>query len=73
MKLEDVNNAMVEGKTVIHEHNGYSSPYRITGVITRYDKRRGWWYALELHDLKADSITVADMEEVRVRNETDII
>ena len=66
MKLEDVNDVMIGGKTVIHEHNGYSSPYRITGVITRYDKKKGWWYALELHDLKADSITVADIGEVRV-------
>lgn len=66
MKLEDVNEAIVKGKTVIHEHNGYSIPYRITGVITRYDKKKGWWYALELHDLKANSITVARIEDVRV-------
>lgn len=66
MKLEDVNDAIIGNKTVIHEHNGYSSPYKITGVITRYDKKKGWWYALELHDLKANSITVADIEDVRV-------
>lgn len=65
MKLEDVNDAIVGEKTVIHEHNGYSIPYRITGVITRYDKRKGWWYALELRDLKANSITVANIEEVK--------
>ncbi len=66
MKLEDVNKAMVENKTVIHEHNGYSSTYKISGVITRYDNKKGWWYALELRDLKADSITVADIGKVRV-------
>lgn len=66
MKLEDVNDVMVSGKIVIHEHNGFSIPYKITGVITRYDKKRGWWYTLELHDLKANSITEASMEEVRV-------
>lgn len=69
MNIEDVNEAMVNDRTVIHEYNGYLSPYKISGVITRYDEKRGWWYSLELRDLKANSITVAKIEDVSVSKE----
>ena len=66
MTLEQVNAAMVEGKTVIHTHMGMSAEYRLSGVITRYFPEKGWSYSLELRDLKANCVIIAALEDCEV-------
>lgn len=48
MKLEEVNEAMVNGRAVSHTHMGITCTYTIRGVITRYSPETGWSYSLEL-------------------------
>ncbi len=48
MKLEEINDAIINNKVVTHTCNGDSIKYHISGVITRYHKRKGWYYSLEL-------------------------
>ncbi len=67
MKIENVNSAIESGKTVIVEHGGLQLHYKIKGVISRYDKQKGWYYLLELQDIKAtNSITIAKVEDVKI-------
>ena len=42
MTLEQVNAALVAGKTVKHTHMGLSAEYRLSGVLTRYSPQTGW-------------------------------
>ena len=70
MRIEDVNTAVENGTTVLLEHIGITMRYKISGVISRYDKVHGWYYCLELQDLKAPhSITVVRIEDVRTESE----
>lgn len=66
MKIEQVNEIMMSGKTVVHTHLGISARYRITGVITRYSAAKGWTYSLELQDLRSNCIVVAALEDTEV-------
>lgn len=64
MKMEDVTRAVENELPVVHTHNGMAiSGYRITGVITRYNKKTGWKYSLELTD-KSRSLLIARPEDV---------
>ncbi len=69
MRLEDVTAAAEQGLTVIHSHMGIQSRCRISGVLTRFDKGKGWTYSLELRDLAADCVIIADLEQVEVQKE----
>ncbi len=69
MKLEDVTAAAEQGLTVIHSHMGIQSRCRISGVLTRFDKEKGWTYSLELKDLKSDCVIIAALEQVEVQKE----
>ena len=60
MKIEDVSEHM-EKKTVI-VHSGCR--YYISGVISRIKKGK-WFYEIELHDLKANSVTVVNLEDIK--------
>ena len=66
MKLEEVTKAAEQGVIVLHTHMGITSRCRISGVITRYEKRSGWTYSLELTDLKAPCVIIAGLDEVEV-------
>ena len=66
MKLEEVTKAAEQGAVVLHTHMGITSRCRISGVITRYTKRSGWTYSLELMDLKAPCVIIAGLDEVEV-------
>ena len=66
MTLEQVNAALVAGKTVKHTHMGLSAEYRLSGVLTRYSPQTGWSYSLELRDLKADCVVIAALEDCEV-------
>ncbi len=69
MRLEDVTAAAEQGLTVVHSHMGIQCRCRISGVLTRFDKGKGWTYSLELRDLKANCVIIADLEQVEVQNE----
>ena len=62
MKLEEVSKA-IEQKALVECSFG---KYRLTGIITRFHKKKGWYYTLELKDLKANSLVYAPLEEVRI-------
>ena len=66
MTLEQVNDAMVNGRTVVHTHLGISARYKVTGVITRYSAAKGWSYSLELKDLNANCVVIAALEDTEV-------
>ena len=66
MKLEEVTKAAEQGAVVLHTHMGITSRCRISGVITRYTKKSGWAYSLELTDLKANSVIIAALEDCEV-------
>ena len=61
MKLEEVSKA-IEQNALVECSFGQ---YRLTGIITRFKKKKGWYYTLELKDLKANSLVYAPLEEVR--------
>lgn len=67
MKLEDVTAAAEQELTVIHTHMGISVPCRITGVLTRFSKKTGWTYSLELREVNSNCVIVAGLEEVEVQ------
>lgn len=66
MKLEEVTRAAEQGAVVLHTHMGITSRCRISGVITRYSKRSGWTYSLELTDVNTPSVIIAALDEVEV-------
>lgn len=66
MKIEDVTAAAEQELTVIHTHMGIQSRCRISGVLTRFSKNKGWTYSLELTDLKAGCVIIAGLDEVEV-------
>ncbi len=68
MKLEEVNEVMMSGRTVVHTHMGISAPYTIRHVLTGYSKEKGWTYSLELQDLKSGCIVYAALEDTEVQN-----
>lgn len=61
MKIEQVKPA-ISAKTHV-THRGII--YHITGIIMRLQGSE-WVYLLELHDLKANSVTVARIEDVEI-------
>ena len=66
MTIEQVNEAMMNGRTVIHTHMGISARYKISGVITRFSKDKGWTYSLELKDLNVNCVVIAAIEDAEV-------
>lgn len=66
MTIEQVNEAMMNGRTVIHTHMGISARYKVTGVITRFSPEKGWTYSLELKDLNANSVVIAAIKDTEV-------
>ena len=66
MTIEQVNEAMMNGRTVIHTHMGISARYKVSGVITRFSKDKGWTYSLELKDLNANSVVIAAIKDTEV-------
>lgn len=67
MKLEDVTAAAEQELTVIHTHMGISVPCRITGVLTRFSKGKGWTYSLELREVNSFSVIIAGLDDVEVK------
>lgn len=66
MTLEQVNEAMMTGRTVVHTHMGISARYKVSGVITRFSPEKGWTYSLELKDINANSVVIAALEDTEV-------
>lgn len=69
MKIEEVTAAMEREQTVLHTHMGITVRCRITGCITRYSKKKGWHYALELAELKSKCVIIANLEETELFDE----
>ena len=69
MRIEQVNEVMMNGSTVIHTHMGISARYKVTGVITRFAPEKGWTYSLELKDLNANCVVIAAPEDTEVVSE----
>lgn len=68
MKLEQVNEVMMNGGTVVHTQAGMPVRYRITGVLTRYTQK-GWTYSLELTDLNTPCVVYAALDDVEVEHD----
>lgn len=69
MKMEDVTRAIESELPVTHTHHGViTDGYRITAVITRYDRKTGWKYSLELTD-KSRCLVIASPEDVNLKGE----
>lgn len=66
MTLDEVNSALVTGAIITHNNDSVKCRYRISGVITRYSREKGWTYSLELRDLKADCIVYARLEDCQI-------
>lgn len=66
MQIEQVNEVMMNGRTVVHTHLGISARYKVTGVITRFSPEKGWTYSLELKDLNANCVVIAAPEDTEV-------
>lgn len=67
MTLDEISVAMQRGQLIEHNHQDYIAQYTITGVITRYDAKRGWHYSVELKPTnQSTSITIARPEELRI-------
>ena len=66
MKLEDVTAAAEQELTVIHTHMGISVPCKITGVMTRFSKKTGWTYSLELQEVNSFCVIIAALDDVEV-------
>jgi len=60
LNSKDVHGAMRE-KTIV-QFDGIS--YYITGFIQRINDKGVFYFILELHDLKANSVTIADIAKV---------
>lgn len=67
MKLEDVTAAAEQELTVIHTHMGISVPCRITGVLTRFSRDKGWTYSLELREVGSFCVIIAALDDVEVK------
>lgn len=67
MKLEDVTAAAEQELTVIHTHMGISVPCRITGVLTRFSRDKGWTYSLELQEVNSFCVIIAGLDDVEVQ------
>ena len=64
MQLADVKTAIAKRTVVTYD----GIDYTVTAVIMRiHHKEMKWYYQLELHDLKANSVCIADMEKVEVK------
>lgn len=64
LKIEDVKPAI--SKRTIVTYN--DTEYTVSAVIMRiHHKEMKWYYQLELRDLKANSVCIADMEKVEVK------
>lgn len=59
MKLTDVKHAMAHKQNVRYKE----TEYYITACTMRI-KGNEWYYQLELHDLKANAVTIASMEDI---------
>ena len=66
MTIEQVNEAMMTDRTVVHTHMGISARYKVSGVITRFSKDKGWTYSLELKDLHANCVVIAALADTEV-------
>lgn len=66
MRIDEVNQAMINGSVIRHTHMGTTCRYKLSGVITRYSPVRGWLYSLELQDLKARTVVIAALEDCEV-------
>lgn len=66
MTIEQVNEAMMNGRTVVHTHMGISARYKVSGVITRFSPEKGWTYSLELKDLNANCVVIAAIKDTEV-------
>ena len=64
MQLADIKPAM-SSKTHV-TYRGIT--YHITGITMRLHDSE-WIYQLELHDLKANSVTIARIEDVEIKGE----
>lgn len=60
MKLSDVTKA-IEQNALVECAFGR---YRLNAIISRFKKKTGWYYQLELKDLKANGVVIAPLEEV---------
>lgn len=67
MTLEQVNEALMNERTIVHTHLGIKAEYHIRGVITRYTKEKGWTYSLELQDFKSGCLVYAALSDCEVR------
>jgi hypothetical protein len=64
MNLSDVKPAIANRTAVTY--NGIS--YYVTACVMRLCSGE-WYYQLELHDLKVNSITIADLKKVNIESE----
>ena len=64
MQLADIKPAIAN--RIIVSYKG--TDYYVTGCIARFQDSE-WIYQLELHDLKANSVTIARIEEVEIEGE----
>ena len=61
MQLADVKTAIAKRTIVTYD----GTDYTVTAVIMRiHHKEKKWYYQLELRDLKANAVVIADMEKV---------
>ncbi|MGN1338832.1 MAG: hypothetical protein ACI4WS_00935 [Oscillospiraceae bacterium] len=67
LKLRDFTAAAENEQVVVHTHMGISVPCKITGVLTRFSKDKGWTYSLELREVNSFCVIMADLEEVEVQ------
>ena len=64
MQLTEIKPAIAN--RIIVSYKG--TDYYVTGCIARFQDSE-WIYQLELHDLKANSVTIAKMNEVEIKGE----
>lgn len=63
---DEMTSAMEQDKMVRHTYGGFTNTYKIYGVITRYDKDKGWTYSLELQDPHSRCLVIASPEDTEV-------
>ncbi len=66
MTLDEVTQAMEQQTPVIAKLRDADCPCFITGVISQYDKSKGWHYSLELQDRKARCVYRVALKDVEV-------
>lgn len=64
MTLDEVTQAMEQQTPVIAKLRDADCPCFITGVISQYDKSKGWHYSLELQDRKARCVYRVALKDV---------